>query len=67
MEYMLNNLRKGMGVFFCYALLIGRIAMSFQNWIIASRPWACREPLGCELGAERPPGRTTRGRRANWP
>jgi len=30
----------------------------------ASRPRACREPLGRELGAERPPGRTTRGRKA---
>jgi len=29
--YLLNNLRKDMGVFFCYALLIGPLAMSFQN------------------------------------
>jgi len=28
--YLLNNLRKGIGVFFCYALRIGRLAMSFQ-------------------------------------
>ena len=34
--YLLNNVRKGMGVFFCYALLIGRLAMSFQNWVIAT-------------------------------
>ena len=30
----------------------------------ASRPRACREPLGRELGAEWPPGRTTRDRKA---
>jgi len=25
-----------MGVFFCYALTTGGIAMSFQNWVIAT-------------------------------
>jgi hypothetical protein len=33
-KYLRNNLGKDMGVFFCYALLIGCIAMSYQNWVI---------------------------------
>jgi hypothetical protein len=58
-----GGFEKHMYVFFCNALYI-HSSGPFQNGAIASRPRACREPLGRELGAERPPGRTTRGRKA---
>jgi len=41
-----------MGVFFWYAILIGRLAMSFQNWVIASRPETCRRAHVESLEAE---------------
>ena len=37
-----------MGIFFCYALRIGRRAMSFQNGLEPLGP----EPFGSELKAE---------------